>query len=339
MLRSKSLKSNWKWQTVRAGMLSLCLTTLSLILLPSAFGQTVDFTLTAAAFSPVAINPGGTASSNITIGTLPGFAGTVALSCQVTPQPANFPNCQVSPATVAPPAGAVATITTTTLNGSAPPGLYSITVTGTDASGSVSAQQDLTVLAVTPQFTIDVLAAVAPSSVHAGSGGTGMIEINPITGYAGTVTLSCSSITPLVTIPPVCSFDPAAVTVGGSVSSTSTISITTVGPIIAKTAPPSRIIYAFWLTLPMLTLTGLGAAVGRKRSRSLWGLLSLFVLAGLFLLIPACGNSTPTGSNNTRGVTPSNSYTFTLLGVDANGNTSSNTSTGSAAPSVTLTVD
>ena len=144
MLRSKSPKSNWKWQTVRTGMLSLCLTTLCLVLLPSAFGQTVDFTLTASAFSPVAINPGGTSSSNITIGTLPGFAGTVALNCQVTPQPANFPDCQVSPAKIAPPAGAVATITTTTLNGSSPPGLYTITVTGTDASGSVSALQSNT---------------------------------------------------------------------------------------------------------------------------------------------------------------------------------------------------
>lgn len=89
----------------------------------------------------------------------------------------------------------------------------------------------------------------------------------------------------------------------------------------------------------MLALTGLGAAVGRKRSRRLWGLLSLFVLAGMFLLIPACGNSTPTGTNNSNGVTPSNSYTLTLIGVDAFGNTSSNTGTGSAAPTVTLTVD
>jgi hypothetical protein len=334
MLRSESLKSTLKFPATRGRIQGLCLAILFLTVLPSAVAQ-ADFTLQAAPFSPYAINPGGTASSNLTIG---GASTSVDLSCQVTPQPANFPDCQVSPATITAPAGAVATVTTTMLSGSSPPGLYTMTITGTDASGSVSVQQNLTVLAVTPQFTITVETVVAPSSVHPGSGGQGTIVITPINGYTGTVTLSCASITPLVTIPPSCSFEPqpVPVTVGAA---TATISINTVGPAITRrTAPRGRDRYALWLPLPMLALAGLGAAAGGKRSRSLLGFLALFVLAASFLLVPACSNN-HTAVTDVSAVTPNNTYTFTLIGVDTNGVTSSNTGSGTAAPTVTLTVN
>lgn len=78
--------------------------------------------------------------------------------------------------------------------------------------------------------------------------------------------------------------------------------------------------------------------MGRKRSRRVWGLLALFVLGASFLLMPACGNNN-VATTNVTGITPMNSYTFTLLGVDGNGVTSSNTGTTTAAPTVSLTVD
>jgi hypothetical protein len=333
MLRSESLKSNLKLPTTRRSA-GLCLVIFLLTMLPSAFAQ-ADFTLQAAPFSPTAINPGGTSSSNITLG---GSSTSVELSCQVTPTPANFPGCQVSPATVVVPGGAVATITTNSVTGSSPPGLYSITITGTDSSGPVSVQQNLTVLAVTPQFTVTVGTAVAPSSVHAGSGGQGTVNVNPINGYTGNVTLSCASITPLVTIPPICSFSPAVVPVVSGVAGTSVISISTVGPIAERNATRRRSLYVLWLPLPMLALTGLGAAVGGKRSRRAWGLLALFVLGAWVLLMPACGNNN-VATTNVTAITPMNSYTFTLIGVDANGVTSSNTGTTTASPTVTLTVN
>jgi hypothetical protein len=336
MLRSEFPKSKLKFLSARsrAVFLGLCFACLFLTLLPSAMAQT-DFTLQAAPFSPYAINPGGTASSNITIG---GSSTTVDLSCTVSPQPTNFPDCQVSPATLTAPAGAVATITTALLSGTSPPGLYTVTITATDPSGSLSAQQNLTVLAVTPQFTITVQSVVAPSSVHAGSGGQGTIEINPINGYTGTVTLACASITPLVTIPPSCSFSPTPVPVNG-VPATATISISTVGPkITQRIAPPGRIVFALWLPLPMLALTGIGAVIGGKRSRKAVGLLALFVLVASLLLVPACANN-HIAVNDISAVTPNNTYTFTVIGVDSNGGTSSNTGTGTASPTVTLTVN
>jgi hypothetical protein len=86
------------------------------------------------------------------------------------------------------------------------------------------------------------------------------------------------------------------------------------------------------MPVPMLALVGLGAAVGGKRSRKAWGWLGLFVIGGALFLMPACGNTTPTTSALC-GVTPNNTYSFTVVGVDADGVISSNT-----ASAVTLTV-
>ena len=152
---------------------------------------------------------------------------------------------------------------------------------------------------------------------------------------------SCATITPLVTIPPVCSFSyPSGLTgvpVNGA-PATSTITISTYGPVVTGANASRRGIYAWWLTLPMLALVGLGAA-GGKRMRKASALLALFVLCGALFLMPACGNTTTTTTSTPNGVTPANTYTFTIVGVDANGVASSNTtSTTSANPTVTLTV-
>jgi len=55
-------------------------------------------------------------------------------------------------------------------------------------------------------------------------------------------------------------------------------------------------------------------------------------------LTPACGNSSSTSTTTPNGVTPANTYTFTIIGVDSNGVLSSNTSTTSTGPTVSLTV-
>jgi hypothetical protein len=201
----------------------------------------------------------------------------------------------------------------------------------------------MTVLGVTPQFTITVGKATSPGSVPAGSSGVAIININPIYGYtapAPGVTLSCSSITPLVTIPPICTFNPNPVPTGVT---TSTLTISTYGPITTTGGlirPRSFYgsFYAMWLPLPMLAVVGLGAAAGGKRARKIWGLIALFVLSGTLLLMPACGNNTSTTTTTPNGVTPNGNYTFTISGVDSTGVVSSNAGTGSTVPTVALTV-
>lgn len=344
-------KSEWAKSDLfmkRAGVAVVCLLTAFVLGVSPALGQgTTEFTLQASNLSTDAVAPGGTASSSISIGSVNGFSGTVGLSCQVTSTQTttSTPVCTVSPASVTPPATATATITTTTKTTTVG---YSITITGTGPTTSYTTPaMTLTVLAVTPQFTITVQSAVAPSSVIAGSGAEGVISINPINGYSSPsdptnpnksgVYLSCATITPLVTIAPVCSFNPPHPAVI-SAPVTSTLTISTFGPVITGSLVRPRTFYGLWLTMPVLTLVGLGAAAGGKRSRKAWGLLALFIVSGAMLLLPACGNTTATTSTP-NGTTPANTYTFTIVGVDTDGVISSNTgTTGTVSPTVTLTV-
>ena len=354
MLKSDSSKftlsnTEVKIRARHATIAVLWAATAFLTLLSSASAQ-ADFTLQATPFSPDAVAPGGTSSSNITVGTVNGFSGTVDLTCQVSSTQTTTapPTCAVSPTTVTPPANAAVTITTTAQTTTVG---YSITITGTatavPSDTHTTPPQNLTVLAVTAQFTITVQSAVVPSSVPAGSGSQGVILINPINGYSSPtkqvggktvagITLSCTSINPLVTIPPVCSFNPPSPAVNG-VPVTSTLTISTYGPVTTGAVAHRRALWALWLPLPMLALVGLGAALGGKQSRKAWGVLALFVVGGALFLMPACSNIAVT-TITPNGLTPANTYSLTVQGVDVNGVISSNTSTTSANPTVTLTV-
>jgi hypothetical protein len=335
-----------------AGRAAIIASLLAAVVALPATASAQSFTLQAPALSETAIDPGGSSFATVTVGTVNGFSGTVNLTCQVTPVQAqtiqSAPGCTVSPASVTPPASASATITTT--GGTTDPTTttgYNVTVTGTSASNNQTTTTPalyLTVIDVAPQFTITVEKAVVPASVPAGNNGVGSVTINPINGYTSSsgITLSCSSITPLVTIPPVCSFDPNPVPVTAGQITPSKLTIITYGPVVntGSAIPPPGFhagFWALWLPLPMLALVGVGAAAGGKRSRKTWGLLGLFVLSGTLLLMPACGN-TNTTTTTPNGVTPNNTYTFTISGVDANGVVSSNAGAGSTNPTVSLAV-
>jgi len=349
MLKSGWLESNLKMNRVLV-MAVECMLAALVAVAPSALAQgTSEFTLSASSFNPDAIAPSGTSSSIIQVGAVNGFSGQVALSCQATSPDvtANGPTCTVSPASVTPPASATATITTLSTT---PTVAYSVTITGTGPTTSYTTPSlPLTVLAVTPQFTITVQSTVAPNSVPAGSGAEGVVSVNPINGYVSPsgspsagVTLSCASITPLVTIAPVCSFSYpsgfSSLIVSGA-PATSTLTISTFGPVTTGANSQQRNFYGFWISLPILGLVGFGAAAGGKRSRKALGLLAIIVVSGAMLLVPACGNNASTSTTTPNGVTPANSYTFTIVGVDSNGVVSSNTSsTTSAGPTVSLTV-
>jgi len=326
-----------------ACLLAFCVVLAGLPTAAQAQG-TSEFTLQAASFNPVAVAPSGVSSSAIVIGLPSPSSSSVAvnLSCQVTSQQLSrdTPVCTLSPNSVTTPATATATVTTQSTTTTQ---AYSITITGTGPTTTFTTPPlPLTVLAVSPQFTINVTGAVAPTSVPAGSGAQGTVTVNPVYGYltptGGGITLSCTTISPLVTIAPVCSFTypngGPSLQVNGTTSATATLNITTFGPV--TTGPHiKRGAFGLWLSLPLLGLVGFGAA--GKRARGAWVVLMLFALCGVFLLTPACGNS-PNTTTTPNGVTPANTYTFTIIGVDSNGVLSSNTSTTTSAPTVTLTV-
>jgi hypothetical protein len=227
-------------------------------------------------------------------------------------------------------------------------------ITATDATGTASSPPlNLTVLAVTPQFTITVETPVTPSSVPAGSGAQGTIVVTPTNGYttplsctasstpAGCgIVLYCSSITPLETIAPYCSFSypngsNLQVTNGESTQPV-TVTINTLGYTVEGCS--SNTPAFLWLSFPLFGLVSIGAALRGKPAGKLWGLLGIFLLCALLALMPACSNNT-TKTCAPNGVTPSGTYTFTVVGIDGNGVVSSNTgSSTSAGPSVSLTV-
>jgi hypothetical protein len=346
MSRVLSLPSNLKSSAARGRIAVCCLVAAFLTLLPSAKAQT--FTLSMAPFNFDAVDPNGNDSAAITVN---GSSLSVDLACSVTSQQSGgiAPICTVSPTSVTAPGSATATVNTITPSGTATPGLYLITVTATGPSSTEQQSEYLTVLSVAAQYTITVQTAVVPSTVPAGDTAQGVISVNPLNGYNGTVTLSCSSVTPLVaTYAPYCTFTypggGSGVTVSGA-PNTATLTIVTLGPASQPTRPgmwlPTFRRYWLLLPLPMLAIFGLGAAAGGRRSKKAWLFFSLIVLAGCALMLPACGtvSTVPLGANQSIGTTPNNSYKFTLTGIDTNGNPASNTGSSSAAPVVSLTVN
>src|SRR5579862_1321258 len=243
MLKSKPSESQCKFWTGHVILPLVCLLLFAGALPARA---ATDFTLSTLPLNPDAVVPGEVSSINITVapavqgGTI---AGPVSLTCTVTPvvpiTSQYFPVCTVSPASLTTSGGASATITTVAPTQTTPgtPTIgYDITITGTDSTGSVISQPlTLTVLSVVPQFTISVQTALQPTSVPAGSGAQGIISINPTNGYttgSGFITLYCSTITPLVTIAPVCTFSyntPQGATLNGPQPVTANITIQTTG--------------------------------------------------------------------------------------------------------------
>jgi hypothetical protein len=316
-----------------------------------AFGQ--DFTMMVTQPYPSAVDAGQDSKSYINLGTVNGFTGNVSLSCTVSPLVVNGPTC-TPPSTATPPQQVAMSITVGDL---APAGFYTLTVTGTGPAPSTpkTANISLTVLSITPDYTMAVTTAIFPTSVHAGFTAVATITVSPINGYSGTVTLSCSSITPLATPAPSCSFSPAAVgpqANGLEPPFTSVLTITTTGNTPPPPTPASLVgglneingsflpganapsFNSLWLAFPGLGLIALALATSGRRRRRLCVLSLLLVSLASVLLMSACAtNNSNTGLN---GSTPKNTYVFTLTGADTQGVAPSNEAT---PPSVSLTVN
>ncbi|HEY1658262.1 MAG TPA: hypothetical protein VGG14_07940, partial [Candidatus Sulfotelmatobacter sp.] len=222
---------------------------------------------------------------------------------------------------------------TVTSLGATPAGQYSITVTGTAGSATpVTATLFLNVVQAQQNYALTVTRAINPGSITAGGVATAIITITPISGYSGTVTLSCLSITPSVVASPYCTFQSNTtpsqpfVTVSAGTPIAGTLTINTYGTqqTTAELISP-RIFYPFLLGIPGLVLAGAGSM--RRSKRKFLAFLAALTLAAVTLLLPACGGISPT-SNNTYGyITPKNTYMFTITGVDQNGVSPSNSGT------------
>jgi hypothetical protein len=289
------------------------------ILVPSVYGQGT-FTLSLSSpLSPPAVDPGGSAIAGFDLTASSGFDSAVNFACVVTSTQVttNLPTCVMSPISVTPPANGPALTVSTTA--STPSGTYEIAVTATGGSTSLTITVTLQVQPVSQNYVLSVSPTTAtPSPIVPGSSSTTLVTVTPIASYTGTVTLSCLSISPAVTPAPVCTFSPASVAVSpDSSSQTSTLTIITSGPTPTTTTElrTQRPFYAMWLAVPGLLLAGMGAS-GAIRKNVL-GFFGLCVVAGSVLLLPACSSSATSTNNN--GITPNETYTFTITGADTNG--------------------
>jgi len=136
-----------------------------------------DFSLSVSPSSQTVPSTGGTATYNITVTNLGGFGGTVSYS------PLTLPSGVTG--------GIAANVLTLTVAGTATPGTYPITITGT--SGSLVHTTTATLVVSQPaQPTYSI--SVSPASVTASRGSTTIfgVTITPQNGFTDNVTFSTS---------------------------------------------------------------------------------------------------------------------------------------------------
>lgn len=318
-------------QLVRALVIALFLSIFPAAAFSPANAQTATFTLTVLSpLSPPAVDPTGSSVAILNLQPVGSFTGTVSFTCAVTTgntSAVSPPTCQISPASTTPPATPALTVSTTSPTS---PGQYIITITAVSGSTTVVLPLTLAVEPVTESYNLSATPTTAtPDPVTAGGQATTTVTVTPSVGYSGNVTLACLSISPVTTPSPICSFNPATVTVGSTtVQPTSILTITTSGPTPITRLHVPRIFYALWLAFPGVVLLS-AAATGSFRKKIL-GLLLLTTVAGSLLFLPSC--SSKTTDNN--GVTPNNTYTFTLTGADANGVAPSSTTLATVTATV-----
>ena len=116
------------------------------------------------------------------------------------------------------------------------------------------------------------------------------------------------------------------------------LTISTYGPTgtVTKLQTP-RMLYGFALAFPALALIGAGASRGGRKK---WlGLFLLMTVASSILLFTLLRPEQRDAQQSSNLITPKNTYTFTLSGVDTNGEGPSNSASTSAQASIVLTVN
>jgi subtilisin family serine protease len=144
-----------------------------------------DFTMTAAPSSQSVV-AGAAAQFAVTVGAVNGFTGTVGLG--IAGLSASVGTATFTPASV--PTAGTSQLMISTL-GSAAPGTYPLTVTGTSGSTSHSVAVTL-VVTPPPDFSV----AVSPSSrtVNAGASTTYSVTVGALNGFTGNVALSLAGL-------------------------------------------------------------------------------------------------------------------------------------------------
>jgi len=159
----------------------------------------VNFSLSQPSPSSLTMGASGTATAGFQLSDAGPFVGLVALSCNAPPS--SGISCGLSPSSVplqsgSGPAPILANVTT---SASAPLGVSTLTITGTDAGLANAVQTQTLSVTVAPSFSVTTNSdnATAPANTTATISG----NVTAVNGYNSPVTLSCGS-----GAPPICSF-------------------------------------------------------------------------------------------------------------------------------------
>jgi hypothetical protein len=198
-------------------------------------------------------------------------------------------------------------------------GNHSITAMYSGDSQFVTSTSLVLIQKVTP-LVPDFALTLSPGSttLPAGSSASFTIKGTEENGFAGTITLSCSS--GGMPTGATCTFFPTTLAIGLDGSpATSTLTIATAASTTAWLRPfrehPARWLYGMGLALaPMLFATILGFVPKRRYLLTLC--LSLVVIGGCVLQV-ACGGSSNASAANPTGGTPAGSYTVAVTGTAA----------------------
>jgi uncharacterized membrane protein len=188
----------------------------------------------ASAGSTVSVNPGGTATTTVTVTDAGGFNDSVNLAVSSALPAGVTASFSPNPATGS-------SVLTLTASSSAPNASQAITITGT--SGTLTASTNVTVAVHAPSFS---LTASSIPGINQGATGTSTISVIPMFGFTNTVKLSVSGLPTGVTA----AFSPA------STNGTSTLTLT-----VSSTAPAT--------TNSILTITGTSGTLTETTNLSL----------------------------------------------------------------------
>jgi hypothetical protein len=186
-------------------------------------GTVPDFGISVTPPTSATVVAGNPATYTISMNAIAGFNSVVTLSCSGLPLGTS---CAFVPPTVTAGVAAVTSTLTISTTAATPAATSSVTVTGTFGSLSHDTPVSLTVTPA-PDFTI-AATALSPATVAAGGSATSTVTIAPLNAFTGAADLTCS-VTPVVTNPPTCAFNPTPVP-GGSGNSTLTASTSLTTP-------------------------------------------------------------------------------------------------------------
>ena len=312
---------------------------------PGSLTQTVqNFSLTPSPTIPISIAPGYSNSPAGSLFTNPalnqtvtatatplyGFTDSVALSCSISPPVNNPLTCRLSPTTLA-SGPTMVTVTAGTPSQPTPPGLYTLTVTGTDSR--------VRTLTQTATFVVNVIQTATPVSVLAGDSGNSSptfagqsgVTVTFFPSMGSTPTPSC----PLVTGPGVppggvlptnigincTAFNPTSRTFDSNGSASVTVTISTTPPTqTSQLRNRTGVLAAFWLGIPGVVL--IGSVRGRRlTSRVILQSLAILLIIVALLSGVGCGGGFNRTTTTAGTGTPTGSYQVLVQGTDANGMT------------------